>query len=126
MTLTDLSNGFRDEDQQRCVQAVIHSRFADDRDQQECRYLMRFWWQLRMTYQEVSVEELRLNVGSRKLESVMELIDAIRSSHDEIDAWLASAVRTFPVVLDRGFRGASTAPAAAGASSDDVPDSADV
>lgn len=52
---------------------------------------MRFWWQLSMPYQEVSVEELRLNVGRQKLDALVELISAIRSSHDEIHAWLASA-----------------------------------
>ncbi|MEU9865430.1 hypothetical protein AB0D99_31635 [Streptomyces sp. NPDC047971] len=103
MTLTDLRDGFRDDDQRKCVQAVVHSRLADDREQQECRYLMRFWWQLTMPYQEVSLEELRLNVGRQKLDAVVELISAIRSSHDEIDAWLASAQKTFPVIQDRGF-----------------------
>ncbi|MBP0455836.1 hypothetical protein J5Y04_40885 [Kitasatospora sp. RG8] len=103
MTLTDLRNGFRDDDQRQCVQAVIHSRLADDREPQECRYLMRFWWQLSMSYQEVSIEQLRLNVGSRKLDAIMELISAIRSSHDEIDAWLVAATEAFPVVQDRGF-----------------------
>ncbi|MEU9375961.1 hypothetical protein AB0D94_19550 [Streptomyces sp. NPDC048255] len=103
MTLTDLRDGFRDDGQRQCVQAVVHSRLADDREPQECRYLMRFWWQLRMSYQEVSLEELRLNVGRQKLDALMELISAIRSSHDEIDAWLAAAEKTFPVVQDRGF-----------------------
>ncbi len=64
---------------------------------------MRFWWQLSMPYQEVSLEELRLNLGGQKLEAIMELINALRSSHDEIDAWLAAAEETFPVVHDRGF-----------------------
>ncbi|MET9961449.1 hypothetical protein ABZ128_20740 [Streptomyces sp. NPDC006326] len=103
MTLTDLRDGFRDDDQRQCVQAVVHSRLADDREPQECRYLMRFWWQLRMPYQEVSLEELLLNVGRQKLDAVMELISAIRSSHDEIDAWLAAAEKKFPVIQDRGF-----------------------
>ncbi|MFF3830605.1 hypothetical protein ACFYXX_07575 [Streptomyces sp. NPDC002458] len=86
MTLTDLRDGFRDAEQRRCLQAMIASRLADDREPQECRYLMRFWWQLSMPYQEVSVAELRLNVGRRKLDVVMELVSAIRSSHEEIDA----------------------------------------
>ncbi|MEU3822413.1 hypothetical protein AB0E74_22745 [Streptomyces sp. NPDC030392] len=103
MTLTDLRDGFRDDDQRQCVQAVVHRRLADDREPQECRYLMRFWWQLSMPYQEVSLEELRLNVGGRKLDVLIELISAIRSSHDEIDAWLAAAETTFPVIQDRGF-----------------------
>ncbi|WP_159061943.1 hypothetical protein [Streptomyces sp. WM6368] len=103
MTLTDLRDGFRDDGQRKCVQAVVHSRLADDRDPQECRYLMRFFWQLCMPYQEVSLEELRLNVGRQKLDAVMALISAIQSSHDEIDAWLAAAEDTFPVIEDRGF-----------------------
>lgn len=64
---------------------------------------MRFWWQLSMPYREVSLEELRLNVGRQKLDALMGLIGAIRSSHDEIDAWLAAAQQTFPVIQDRGF-----------------------
>ncbi|MFB6821282.1 hypothetical protein ACFCXA_06790 [Streptomyces virginiae] len=103
MTLTDLRDGFRDDGQRGCVQAVVHSRLADDREPQECRYLMRFWWQLSMGYQEVSLEELRLNVGRQKLDALMELISAIRSSHDEIDAWLDAAEKRFPVIQDRGF-----------------------
>ncbi|MGA4960274.1 hypothetical protein [Streptomyces lavendulocolor] len=103
MTLTDLRDGFRDEDQRKCVQAVVHNRLADDRKPQECRYLMRFWWQLCMPYKEVSLEELRLNVGRQKLDALIRLISAIRSSHDEIDAWLASAEKTFPVIEDCGF-----------------------
>ncbi|WP_097866389.1 hypothetical protein [Streptomyces sp. rh34] len=107
MTLTDLKDGFRDDDQRQCVQAVVHSRLADDREPQECRHLMRFWWQLIMPYQEVSLEELHLNVGKQKLDALSELISAIRSSHDAIDAWLATAEATFPVIQDRGFRSGS-------------------
>ncbi|MYR28045.1 MULTISPECIES: hypothetical protein [unclassified Streptomyces] len=103
MTLTDLRDGFRDAEQRQCVQAIIASRLADDREPQECRYLMRFWWQLSMPYREVSVAELRLNVGQQKLNVVMELVSAIRSSHEEIDAWLSGAVQTFPVLQDHGF-----------------------
>lgn len=108
MTLTDLSDGFRDAEQRRRVQAVIHDRLADDRVPQECRYLMRFWWQLLMPYREVSVEELRLNVaGRQKLDAIEELIRAITSSHAAIDAWVAAAQEAFPVIQDRGFRAGS-------------------
>ncbi|MFI6285508.1 hypothetical protein ACIBCM_12235 [Streptomyces sp. NPDC051018] len=106
MTLTGLGSGFRDDEQRRCVRTVIHDRLADDRDQQECRYLMRFWWQLGMPYQEVSLEELRLNVGKLKLVVIEELISAIRSSPAEIDAWVDATRQAFPVVQDRGFRAA--------------------
>ncbi|MFD3581248.1 hypothetical protein [Streptomyces sp. NPDC058683] len=107
MTLTDLSHGFRDDDQRRRVQAVIHDRLADDREPQECRYLMRFWWQLCMPYQQVSMEQLSLNVREPKLAVLERLISAIRASHDEIDVWVATTQEAFSVIQDRGFRSAA-------------------
>ncbi|MEU9114061.1 hypothetical protein AB0D04_20315 [Streptomyces sp. NPDC048483] len=98
MTLTDLSEGFRDVDQRRRVQAVIHDRLADDQEQQECRSLMRFWWQLSVPYQEVSMEQLHRNVREPKLDVIEELISAIRTSHDEVDAWIAAVQQAFPAV----------------------------
>ncbi|MEV5988799.1 hypothetical protein AB0L85_27965 [Streptomyces sp. NPDC052051] len=106
MTLTDLSDGFRDDEQRRRVQRVIHDRLADDRDPQECRFLMRFWWQLRMPYREVSTDELVRNVGKPKLAVIEALISAIRSSPAEIDAWITTTQHAFPVVQDRGFKAA--------------------
>lgn len=103
MTLTDLRDGFRDVMQRQYVQRVIHDRLADDRQPQECRYLMRFWWQLSMSYREVSMEELSRNVGEPKLDVLEELISAIRTSHDEIDTWIDTVEQTFPVVQDRGY-----------------------
>ncbi|OIK25458.1 hypothetical protein [Streptomyces malaysiense] len=106
MTLTDLNNGFRDDEQRRHVQRVIHDRLADDRDPQECRFLMRFWWQLVMSYQEVSMDELSRNVGTPKLDVIEALIGAIRSSHADIDAWITTTQQVFPVIQDRGFSAA--------------------
>ncbi|WP_330310598.1 hypothetical protein OHS17_01000 [Streptomyces sp. NBC_00523] len=103
MTLTGLRDGFRDVEQRQRVQAMIASRLADDREPQGCRYLMRFWWQLSMPYREVSVAELRLNVGQQKPEVAVELVSAIRASHEEIGAWLCGSVQTFPVLQDHGF-----------------------
>ncbi|MEU9713867.1 hypothetical protein [Streptomyces sp. NPDC047976] len=103
MTLTDLNNGFRDDEQRRHVQRVIHDRLADDRDPQECRFLMRFWWQLVMPYREVSMDELRLNTSTPKLDVIQALISAIRSSHADIDAWITTRQQAFPVIQDRGF-----------------------
>jgi hypothetical protein len=103
MTLADLRTGFRDDDQRRRVQALIHDRLADDRDQQECRYLMRFWWQLAMPYREVTLAQLRANVGEPKLGIVEELIDAIRTSPEAIDAWIDAVDGSLPPVEDRGF-----------------------
>ncbi|MCX4744988.1 hypothetical protein OG455_05525 [Kitasatospora sp. NBC_01287] len=103
MTLTNLRTGFRDDAQRQRVQRVVHDRLADDREQQECRYLMRFWWQLLMGYQEVTIEQLRLNVGPSKLDIVEQLIGALRSSPEAVDAWVVATERAFPVIEDRGF-----------------------
>jgi hypothetical protein len=106
MALTHLCEDFRDDFQRARVQATIHNRLADDREQQECRYLMRFWWQLCMSYQEVTVEQLRMNVREPKLTAVEELISAIRTSHDAIDAWIVAAEQAFPIIQDRGHAAA--------------------
>lgn len=74
---------------------------------------MRFWWQLAMPYQEVSVEQLRANVRKPKLDVVEELISAIRTSHDRVDAWVATTQQAFPVIQDRGFM-AHSGPTTAG------------
>ncbi|MEU2542582.1 hypothetical protein [Streptomyces iakyrus] len=110
MTLTDLPAGFRDEEQRGSVRRVIHDRLADDRDQQECRYLMRFWWQLGMTYQEVTLDQLRANLGEAALRLVEELIDAVRTSPEAIDDWVDAVEEALPVVHDRGFEEARTWP----------------
>jgi arginine utilization protein RocB len=102
VSLRDLSGRFRDEVQRQRVQLVIHDRFADDRNQDECRYIMRFWWQLSMSYTEVTAEQLMQHVNEPKLTALEELIDAIRSSAEAIDAWAASAEAAFPIVFDRG------------------------
>ncbi|QKW28986.1 hypothetical protein HUT11_24865 [Streptomyces seoulensis] len=109
MTLTDLNNGFRDDEQRRLVQKIIHGRLADDRDPQECRFLMRFWWQLVMPYREVSMDELSLNVCKPKLDVIEALIGAIRSSHADIDDWITTTQQFFPVIHDRGFSAARDA-----------------
>jgi hypothetical protein len=110
VTLTDLNNGFRDDEQRRRVQRVVHDRLADDRDPQECRFLMRFWWQLIMPYQEVSMDELSLNVGKPKLDVIEALISAIRSSHADIDAWIATTQQVFPVIQTRHLSFSCTPP----------------
>ncbi|MFI0941229.1 hypothetical protein [Streptomyces sp. NPDC021020] len=106
MSLTDLRTGFRDDEQRSCVQSVIHDRLADDREQPECRYLMRLWWQLLMPYAEVSTDELSRNVSGPKLAAVEALLRAVRSSHAEIDAWIVATERDFPVAEDRGHAAA--------------------
>ncbi|WP_194838919.1 hypothetical protein [Nocardia sp. XZ_19_369] len=103
MSLTDLSVRFRDDAQRRRAQLVIETRLADDRNQDECRYLMRFVWQLRMTYCEVTEQNLEEHVGADKLEAIEALVEAARRSPESIDAWIASIERIFPVVHDRGY-----------------------
>lgn len=76
---------------------------ADDREQKECRVLMKFWWQLAMTYQEVTEADLDRHVGPAKREAVQKLIDAIRHSPEAIDTWTADTAQRFPLVQDRGY-----------------------
>jgi hypothetical protein len=103
-TLTDRNNGFRDDEQRRRVQKVIHNRLADDRDPQECRLLIGSGGS--MSHQEVSLDELSLNAGKPKLDVIEALISAVRSSHADIDAWITSTRQVFPVIQDCGFRAA--------------------
>jgi hypothetical protein len=102
MSLSDLSGKLTDESQRRRMQQVIHDRLADDRDQDECRYIMRLWWQLSMSYTEVTIEQLREHVHEPKLTAIEKLIDAIRSNPDDIEAWIATTENALPIVFDRG------------------------
>lgn len=104
MDLRQLRTGFRDDDQRRRAGMVIQLRLADDRDQDECRYLLKFQWQLSMTYTEVTVEELRTHVRPEKLAAVEALIAALRSSPDDVERWIQDTVRSFPEIEDRGFQ----------------------
>ena len=102
--MRDLRAKFRDE-QQRCqVQNIVELRLADDRDQDECRYLMRFWWQLSMSYQEVTEPELEQHLTAAKLEVIKDLIGAIRRSPEDIDIWITATMNAWPVVQDRGYQ----------------------
>ena len=103
-SLRDLRIKFRDEEQRRQVQDIVMFRLADDRDQDECRYLMRFWWQLLMSYQEVTVPELEQHLTEVKLLVIKELIQAIRRSPEDIDPWITTTLNTWPVVQDRGYQ----------------------
>ncbi|WP_250033446.1 hypothetical protein [Paractinoplanes maris] len=103
MSLVDLRHGFRDEAQLRLAQGVVMLRLADDREQEECRVLMKFFWQLAMTYQEVTEAELDRHTNPGKREVIQNLIDAIRQSPEAVDAWIDNASRRFPFVQDRGY-----------------------
>jgi len=68
--LGDLSGRLVDQAQRRRLQQAIHDRLADDRDQDECRYIVRFWWQLSMSYTEVTLKQLREHVHEPKLTAI--------------------------------------------------------
>ncbi|MEW2330477.1 hypothetical protein AB0880_21995 [Micromonospora chersina] len=102
MDLRSLRVGFRDDAQRSRAQRVIHDRLADDRLQDECRYLMKFWWQLSMSYQEVTIGELREHLGADKLRAVEALIKAIGQTPEDIEEWITRAVGAFPLIHDRG------------------------
>lgn len=73
VSLVDLRHGFPDDAQMRLAQSVVMLRLADDREQEECRVLMQFFWQLAMTYQEVTETELDRHVRPSKREVVQNL-----------------------------------------------------
>jgi len=103
MELTDLRTRFRDDNQRRRTQMVIHDCLADDRLQEECRYLLKFFWQLAMPYREVSMSELEMHLAPEKLERVKALIHAATESPDEIDSRIDETLAAFPIIEDRGF-----------------------
>lgn len=98
-----LSEFFRDEEQKTEVQNIIQTRLADDRNQEECRYLMRFWWQLSMAYQEVTFQELESFVSDNKLLIINELLESMEKGDFAIDSWIKK-YQQLPVIEDRGFK----------------------
>ncbi|MBR7835561.1 hypothetical protein KDL01_19955 [Actinospica durhamensis] len=102
MSLRDLSGRLADQALRERVQFVIHDRLADDLDQDECRYIMRLWWQLSMRYTEVTLEQLREHVHEPKLTAIEELIAAIRSAPADVEAWIDTAENDFPIIFDHG------------------------
>jgi hypothetical protein len=91
---------FASEDQLDRVRDIIMTRLADDHFQQECRYLLRFWWQLGMSYREVTYEELQEHVTSGKLRVIDQLLRAIDEGSDAIERW-CSDYSLLPRVVDR-------------------------
>ena len=77
-------------------------RLADDREQEECRYLMRFWWQMAMTYREVTLDELREHVGGVKFAAVEAFLVAAERDPEAIEEWIRTTTETFPFIYDRG------------------------
>ena len=78
-------------------------RLADDRFQEECRYLMRLWWHLQMAYQEVSYSQLERNVSLEKLALLDELFRAIADAdYESIDNWVQVCESSVDLLEDKG------------------------
>jgi hypothetical protein len=65
---------------------------------------MRFCWQLSMSYNEVTMPELRDHVTAAELRVIDELIWAIRQSPADADTWIHAVENGWPPVQDRSFR----------------------
>ena len=93
---------FRDQTQADRVGGIIVDRLADDRIQEECRYLMRLKWHFHMGYQEVSYEELQRYVSAEKMKMLDELFAQIAAKdYVGIDKWADRCKEELPVVQDK-------------------------
>ncbi len=99
---TDKNKWFRDATQLAEVRRIVHDRLADDRYQQECRYLMRFWWHLGMRYQEVSYQQLQVHLSQHKKEVLEELFDAVDISYQAVDEWIHKQQLCLPLLEKSG------------------------
>lgn len=97
-------NWFRDRSQADSVGAVIIQRLADDREQDECRYLARLKWHLHMGYQEVAFAELKEHVSERKMRVLEDLFDEIAAgNYLGIDEWVERCERDLPIIEDKCY-----------------------
>lgn len=93
---------FRDHAQASRVSEIILERLADDRVQEECRYLSRLRWHLFMGYQEVSYDELQLHVSQTKMAILNNLFALIvDSDYDGIDQWTVQCEQALPIIVDK-------------------------
>ena len=96
---------FTSEAQRDSVADIIMTRLADDHFQDECRYLLRFWWHLHVNYCEVSHEELQAHVSDGKLRIIERLLAAIDQRSDAVERWIADG-KLLSRVVDRRDEGA--------------------
>lgn len=101
--LTRLRGAFRDDAQRSAVMWVLHDRLTDDRQEQECRYLLKLMSQLNASYTEVTAEQLEQHLSAVKLQVVQDLIEAAASSPEHLDGWIIRTEAAFPLVEDRGY-----------------------
>lgn len=75
-------------------------RLADNRDQEQCRYLMKLFRQLNTTYQEVTEDQLRTHICADKVEAVEG-----RSARSQGQHWVhgSAAFRALPVLVVPAF-----------------------
>jgi hypothetical protein len=98
----DKERWFRDHAQASRVGTIILERFADDRLQEECRYLSRLRWHLFMGYQEVSYDELQQHVSQTKMAILDNLFASIvDSDYDGIDQWTTQCEQALPIIADK-------------------------
>ena len=98
----DKAQWFRDRAQADRVATILLERLADDRVQDECRYLSRLRWHFFMGYQEVSYQELLDHVSEPKLAVLNELFSAIAyRDYSEIDTWINRCESTLPIIHDK-------------------------
>ena len=92
---------FRDSDQQYDVVDLIRHRFADDRDPNECRHLLKLAWHMIMTYREVSYENLRASVSKEKMFRLNQLFEAIGAKdHTAVDQWIMLTREQLSIIPD--------------------------
>jgi hypothetical protein len=97
-------NWFRDRSQADAVGEVIMTRLADDREQDECRYLARLKWHFHMGYQEVSFAELKENVSETKMWLLQDLFDEIAAAnYQAIDEWVQRCQQALPIITDKSY-----------------------
>lgn len=86
------------------VRQTIHDRLADQRHQEECRHLMRLWWQCGMDHQEVRADDLRACLSPGKYQAVCQLIEASQEGVGAITHWLERCERLYPNLESRRER----------------------
>jgi len=100
----DTDNWFRDIDQANSVREVIKTRLADDRVQEECRYLERLVWHTMMGYREVSYSELEKYMSPNKMFILGELFHFVaRADHSSIDRWVIHYESELPIIEDKSW-----------------------
>ena len=93
---------FRDHAQADRVGGVVVARLADDRIQEECRYLIRLKWHFHMGYEEVSYPELQEYVSVEKMKVLDELfVHIANKDYVGIDQWIERYEGELPIVEDR-------------------------